>query len=572
MPLKYALRAAKQEEARRVSLVKRVSRTVIAIFPAAPADPKARSSPQGSGSGVIIDARGHALTNYHVVREAKRVNVGLSDGSVHSARVKGRDPTGDIAVIQLEGGPFPHALLGDSDRLEPGEWVLAMGNPFGLATDFKPTVTQGVISGLHRFLPGNLGGDLVYTDSIQVDAPINPGNSGGPLFNDRGELVGINGRVSARPSRGRVNTGVGFAIPINQIKGFLPDLIKGQRVHHAVLGVELSEGKENVEITRVVSGTAAQKAGLKVGDIVRRFQGREIRSEMELINRIGVLPAGSPVRVAIERDKRTYDIQVVLGRRPTSGETASGKPVPPVPDPGTVTPTDRPTPDQIARKFVEAVGGYEKLAGLRDSVSTGRVRQLLLRRVWVTGAYHQYEIGDDKLRQETTYRLGARTGRQITVFDGKTGWSYANGVIKEFTDDDVDRVKAQLKMYDALMKPGGWKTSSARTVNTETFEGSKVHVVAVIDDAGREHKWSFDATSGLLVRQVRKAASTDDVIDIRLSDYRPAGGVLHPFSYVTRQNGRRVKEIHLETIEVNRGVKPSILLEKPAARFGPKVY
>ncbi|HUV39658.1 MAG TPA: trypsin-like peptidase domain-containing protein, partial [Planctomycetota bacterium] len=429
--LKEALEAARAEETSRVTLIARLSRTVVAIFPAAPDDPRTTPAPQGSGSGVLIDARGHALTNYHVVGEAKKVNVGLSDGTVHTAVVKGRDPTGDIAVIQLEGGPYPYALLGDSDRLDVGEWVLAMGNPFGLATDFKPTVTQGVISGLHRFLPGDLGGDLVYTDSIQVDAPINPGNSGGPLFNLRGELVGINGRVSARPSRGRVNTGVGFAIPINQIKGFLPDLVKGQRVHHAVLGVELSEGKEDVEITRVVSGTAAEKAGLKVGDVVRRFAGREIETEVELINRIGVLPAGSRVRIAIERDKRTYDIEVVLGERPTSTETVSTTPV--------VTPGTEPAPADthtdpavIARRFGEALGGYDAIDAIEDTISTGTVRQLLLGRVWVSGTILQYDVGDDRIRRETTYRVGTRTTREITVFDGQSGWTHVNGVVNDF--------------------------------------------------------------------------------------------------------------------------------------------
>ncbi|GAH82002.1 unnamed protein product, partial [marine sediment metagenome] len=189
-------------------LIERLSRTVIAIFPVAVEEGKKPAGPQGGGSGVIIDAEGHAITNYHVVRESEKVNVGLSDGRVLSAVVKGRDPTGDVAVIRIEQGPFPFAVLGDSDRLQIGQWVLAMGNPFGLATDFKPTVTQGVVSGLHRYLPGTIGGDLIYTDCIQTDAPINPGNSGGPLFDLQGKLVGINGRVSVRPWRGRVNTGV----------------------------------------------------------------------------------------------------------------------------------------------------------------------------------------------------------------------------------------------------------------------------------------------------------------------------------------------------------------------------
>ena len=356
-----ALQKTLQAEAARVKLIQRLEKTVCAIFPMMPEDGKPPATPLGSGSGVIIDAEGYALTNYHVAGEADRVNVGLSDGKVYPAKVTGRDPTGDIALIKIEGGPFTAAEMGDSDKLSLGDWVLAMGNPFGLATDFVPTVTQGIVSGTHRYLPGTGTGDLIYTDCIQVDAPINPGNSGGPLFDSSGRLIGINGRVSVRPERGKVNTGVGFAIPINQIKEFLGDLRQGRRVHHAILGVELLDPSPpaGATIRVVLSASAAERAGLLAGDVIRRFQGREVLTDKELINRIGVLPAGKQVRITVERSGRQYDMDVMLGERPTGSETvaAAARHAPPVPEAGA---PDDASPDAILRRYVDALGGYPR--------------------------------------------------------------------------------------------------------------------------------------------------------------------------------------------------------------------
>ena len=163
---------------------------------------------------------------------------GMADGKLYDAVVVGLDPTGDVALIKLFGrDDFPAAELGDSDQVRVGDWVFAMGNPFLLATDFQPTVTYGIISGVHRyqFPPGTL---LEYADCLQTDASINPGNSGGPLFDAEGRLIGINGRGSFE-KRGRVNVGVGYAISINQIKNFLGCLRSGRIVDHATLGARV---------------------------------------------------------------------------------------------------------------------------------------------------------------------------------------------------------------------------------------------------------------------------------------------------------------------------------------------
>ena len=199
-----------------------------------------RPGGQGGGSGVVISPDGYALTNFHVVAGCgKAMQCGMADGKLYDAVIVGIDPTGDVAVIKLFGrDDFPRGRnWADSDAVRPGDWVFAMGNPFLLATDLQPTVTYGIVSGVHRYQPPS-GTFLEYADCIQTDASINPGNSGGPLFDAQGRLIGINGRGSFQ-KRGRVNVGVGYAISINQIKRFLGALRGGRIVDHATLGVQV---------------------------------------------------------------------------------------------------------------------------------------------------------------------------------------------------------------------------------------------------------------------------------------------------------------------------------------------
>src|SRR6266446_10310158 len=239
--------AVKSAEAQRVAVIEKARPSVVAIF---------GPGGQGGGSGVLIDKDGYALTNFHVVEGAGPVmQCGLPDGVLYDAALVGLDKVGDVALIKLlpkkEGQPFPFAVLGDSDLVKEGDWSLAMGNPFLLATDFTPTVTFGLISGVHRYQypAGTL---LEYTDCIQIDTSINPGNSGGPLFNMKAELVGINGRGSF-DKRTRINSGVGYAISINQIKNFLPHLRAGLDADHATLGaIVRSENEEENNLRLIV--------------------------------------------------------------------------------------------------------------------------------------------------------------------------------------------------------------------------------------------------------------------------------------------------------------------------------
>lgn len=300
------LSAALAAEARRVRVMAKVMPSVCSVM---------KTDAPGGGSGVIFDPLGFLLTNYHVIGEqdVKRMRIGLPDGELYLATVLGIDPGSDLAVLLLDprddGQPWPHADLGDSDLLIVGEAVFAMGNPFLLATDFKPTVTWGVVSGTHRYQPGGGNRIQVYPDCIQVDAAVNPGNSGGPLFNARGEIVGINGRISVR-DRGLVNVGVGFAIPSRQIENFLPDLMAGKHAEHGTLDINtwMMSADEDAErqgifVQSLFEDSRIADFGVSLGDEITRFDGRALQGPNQLAALVGIMPAGAWVQIGF-RPKR----------------------------------------------------------------------------------------------------------------------------------------------------------------------------------------------------------------------------------------------------------------------------
>jgi serine protease Do len=268
---------------------------------------------QGGGSGVVISADGYALSNFHVTSGSGNfMKCGLNDGVLYDAVIVGIDPTGDVALIKLLGrDDFPFAVIGDSDKVQVGDWAYAIGNPFLLATDFHPTVTYGIVSGIHRYqYPA--GTFLEYADCIQVDSSINPGNSGGPLFNDEGELVGINGRGSFE-KRGRVNSGAGYAISINQIMHFLDHLRSGRIVDHATLGATVtSDGDSQVVVASILESSEAYRRGLRLDDEIVSFAGRNIRSVNQFKNVLGIYPKGWRLPMTYRREQQKYSIQTRL--------------------------------------------------------------------------------------------------------------------------------------------------------------------------------------------------------------------------------------------------------------------
>ncbi len=279
---------------------------------------------QALGSGVIISEDGYVLTNNHVVEKATEIKVKLDDGKEYDAKVIGRDPKTDVALLKVDAiKDFPKpAKLGDSDKVKVGDWVMAVGNPFGLGH----TVTLGIISAKGRVI-----GAGPYDDFLQTDAAINPGNSGGPLFNMNGEVVGINTAIIAQ------GQGIGFAIPINLIKSLLPQLKEG-KVIRGWLGVMIQDvtpelaksfklsSEEGVLISEVMPDTPAEKAGLKRGDVVTRFNDTPVKDARTLSRLVAQSKPGSRISLTVVRAGKTKVIEVNLGEMPETAERAPQEP------------------------------------------------------------------------------------------------------------------------------------------------------------------------------------------------------------------------------------------------------
>ena len=283
--------------------------------------PKERKQ-RSLGSGVIIDPqKGYILTNYHVISGADEITVRLDDGKEYNAEVVGKDPKTDLALIRTKvaldvdaGAP-----LGDSEKAEIGEWVMAIGNPFGL----ERTVTVGILSAKGRVI-----GAGPYDDFLQTDAAINPGNSGGPLFNMKGEVIGINTAIVA------TGQGIGFAIPINMAKELLPQLEKG-KVTRGWLGVSIQEVTDEIAksfklkdakgalVAEVMDDTPAQKGGMQRGDIIISFGGKEVETPNELQRIVANTPPNKRVKVEVIRNGKTETLTVTVGTMP--GETTEAE-------------------------------------------------------------------------------------------------------------------------------------------------------------------------------------------------------------------------------------------------------
>jgi serine protease Do len=277
------------------------------------------------GSGMIIDKEGHILTNYHVVENESKITVILADQRTFKAKVVGTDPKTDVAVIAITGH-VPHDLptvqLGNSDDLVAGDIVLAIGAPFG----FVQTVTTGIISATGRanVEPAN------YGDFLQTDAPINPGNSGGPLVNMEGQVIGMNTAIATGVGQ---FSGVGFAIPVNVIKAILPILVKGGKVVRGYLGVYIQSlspdlaqqfqvpSKKGALVAQVINGSPADEAGVRVGDVIVNFNGKQIKDATQLRNLVAATKPNEKANVTVLRNGKEQNLTVTVGTLP-SGEQA----------------------------------------------------------------------------------------------------------------------------------------------------------------------------------------------------------------------------------------------------------
>ncbi len=284
----------------------------------------------GLGSGVIIDQRGYILTNEHVVGEADKINVTLPDGREFEGKLVGTDSRSDLAVVKIEAGKLPVAKLGNSDDIRIGQWVVAIGNPFGqLIANPEPTVTVGVVSALNRSLPQGRRQDRNYTGLIQTDAAINPGNSGGPLVNLKGEVIGIN--VAIFSTSGGYQ-GIGFAIPVTTAKRIITSLIKGEDVEYGWIGVSIQDIDQSLAdyfdldstqgalVSKVLEGGPAEKVGIQEGDVILEIEGEKVKNVSHLVNLVGQTPVGESIRIKVLRDQKTLLVDLKTGKRPLFDE------------------------------------------------------------------------------------------------------------------------------------------------------------------------------------------------------------------------------------------------------------
>ena len=269
---------------------------------------------------MILDKEGHILTNYHVVKDVDKLKVKLADKREFEAEVVGTDPKSDVAIIRIKGKVpenLPTVKLGASNALNVGDWVLAVGAPFGLTQ----TVTSGIISATGR----NDVGIADYEDFLQTDAAINPGNSGGPLVNIDGEVIGMNTAIATGVGQ---FSGVGFAIPSDMIKTYLPTLVKGNTISRGFLGVSIQDLSDALAsqfkahdtkgalVAQVNKGTPADKAGLKPGDVITKYQGKSVESTRDLRTEVAATAPDTKVDLTVTRDGKDQTVSVTVGKMP----------------------------------------------------------------------------------------------------------------------------------------------------------------------------------------------------------------------------------------------------------------
>jgi serine protease Do len=282
---------------------------------------------QAMGSGFIVDPDGYIVTNNHVIEDAGEITVILHDGTRHTATLKGRDPKTDLALLKIETSEeLPYVRFGDSDKAKVGDWVVAVGNPFGLGG----SVSAGIISARGRDIQSG-----PYDDYLQIDAPINRGNSGGPLFDGSGKVVGVNTAIFS-PSGG--NVGIGFAIPAALAEPVIAELMSDGRIARGWLGVHIQsidealaesmdlEEEEGALVSSVEPGSPADRAGLHVGDVILSFADRQVEDARALPRMVGNTDKGDKVTVTVWRDGKRKSLQVILGSLPTEETVAMAEP------------------------------------------------------------------------------------------------------------------------------------------------------------------------------------------------------------------------------------------------------
>jgi serine protease Do len=531
-------------EAERVAVIAKAQEAAVAII---------TNNGQGGGSGVVISSDGYALTNFHVVAgTGEGLKCGLSNGELYDAVVVGVDPVGDVALIQLFGrNDFPSAVLGDSDTVHAGDWVFVIGNPFLLATDFKPTVTYGIVSGVHRYQypAGTL---LEYADCIQTDASINPGNSGGPLFDSQGRLIGINGRGSFE-KRGRVNVGVGYAISINQIEKFMGCLRSGRIVDHATLGARVSSQDDGrVVVADILETSDAFRRGLRYGDELVEFGGRPIQTVNGFKNILGTFPKGWRVPLSYRRRGERYDVQVRLAGVHGAQELidkVTGKPnveppgPKPKPEPGP-KPSEKPEDDpkrpmplprlpifdqpqkevpEVVKQHRDARRGYANY--FYNRLNRDRVWQTLMGRGDFASLTGEWVLHGQLLEaDDSEFRISDQLVA-CSLPGGKATFPVDEDLVGASDPPASGGLLAALYLWRRLLVFGPEKFGSLEYYGTLPLEGHPGLVDMLSGKfGGVECHFFIDSTSGHLLVVELYLSPDDDPCEIHFADYHDAGG------------------------------------------------
>jgi S1-C subfamily serine protease len=561
--------AVLQAQQQRVEAIAKAVRSAVSIFV---------PGGQGGGSGVVITPDGYALSNFHVTKPAgSYMQCSMSDGRLYDAVIVGLDPTGDVALIKLLGrDDFPHAELGDSDQVRVGQWCFAVGNPFLLATDFQPTVSYGLVSGVHRYQypAGTL---LEYADCIQTDASINPGNSGGPLFDAAGRLIGVNGRCSFE-KRGRVNVGVGYAISINQIKNFLGYLRSGRIVDHATLGATVSSAEDGrVVVSNILETSDAYRRGLRYGDEIVAFGGRPISTVNGFKNVLGIFPKGWRVPLSFRQDGARRDVYVRLAGvhspeellEKTAG-TPQVKPIPiPQPKPqgepgdGQDRPREAPAPPRptpvvnphAAKKPPEHVAD---LIVERPGYANYYFNQLNRDRVWDAWLAQ----GDFSTLTEPWVLTGVDDGGSrvtIELGDQRVTGQFASGAAQVDIGQDLagqlapagsGGLLAALHVWQRLLRLGPERFGQVVYIGTAPVlqRDGLCDVLAATYDVV-ESNFLFDPETGLLIGMELFADAHTDPCEVYFGDYRSVDGRQVPHTLIVRHADHVFTSIKLESIQ-----------------------
>ncbi len=537
--------AVLEAETARIAAIQIASRCTVAVF---------GMDGQGGGSGVVISADGYVVTNFHVTNPCgQRMRCGLSDGKLYDSVIVGIDPTGDVALVKMYGrDDFPVATIADSDTVRAGHWCFAVGNPFLLATNLQPTVTYGLVSGVHRYqYPA--GTILEYTDCIQTDAAINPGNSGGPLFNANGDLIGINGRCSFE-KRGRVNVGVGYAISINQVMNFIGHLRSGAIVDHATLGFTVATSAEGqVVVSNILESSDAYRRGVRYGDTIMKLANRDINTVNQLKNIVGIFPSGWRIPITFSHAGESTETYLRLQRLHTlaemkalAGEEIEPDPIPKqVPDEqkpeGEKKPGDEQSDEPQAKDKKEAEANQEFLKDkfvAREGFANYHFNTVELDRVFS----NQRQLGTWSGKSKT-WRIEGKVFGEQTAFTAELGESELiaklgdsdlkiasdKGWAKAIDNQSLESFLIGLKLYQQWLLVGPKAMGDVIYVGTAPVIGDRGLMDVVRVASGEvDARFLISPVDGTIQSLEIEADEDRDPAEVYFRDYQTVDGLRVP--------------------------------------------